>query len=510
VRRIHQKEADEFPDVRFRIEERIVAEADAIIAECPQDKSDLMRLYNADPSRIVIIPCGFDPGEMEPVDKAVARAELGIPMEERVVLQLGRMVPRKGVENVIRGFARLDSGIRTRLLVVGGESEEPDPALTPEIGRLQGIAEEEGVADRVTFTGRRGRDALRTYYGAADVFVTTPWYEPFGITPVEAMACGRPVIGAEVGGIKYTVVDGETGYLVPPKDPEALAERLGELLQNPALLKRLGRQALQRANNYFTWEKVTQSIADLYEDVIAVHTLGWPGQRDPLTIIDRAFGGAVQSLQRSWYHLRVPVQEIARLMHDTFMAEGKVMVCGNGGSAADAQHLAAELVGRFRSANRPGLPVIALTSDSAVLTAWSNDTGYEDIFARQVQALGRPGDLLVGISTSGRSKNLLAAFETARRQNITSVAIVGKDGGPLLERADAAILVPSQDTQRIQEVHTFILHLLCELVEEEFLVKKWVGGQAARPSLEGGTSQPSTQAILDKQSIQLNRGEAQS
>src|SRR5262245_46869110 len=117
------------------------------------------------------------------------------------------------------------------LLVVGGESREPDPAATPEIGRLRRVAAEEGVAGAVTFVGSRRRDELRLYYAAADVFVTTPWYEPFGITPVEAMACGRPVVGAAVGGIKATVRDGETGFLVPPKDPAALAERLARLLR---------------------------------------------------------------------------------------------------------------------------------------------------------------------------------------------------------------------------------------------------------------------------------------
>lgn len=144
------------------------------------------------------------------------------------MLQLGRLVARKGVDNVIRGIAALQHqhGIRARLLVVGGNSDVPSVEATPEIGRLQQIAREEGVLEQVMFLGRRGRDTLREVYGAADVFVTTPWYEPFGITPVEAMACALPVIGANVGGIKYSVQDGRTGFLVPPEDPVALADRL--------------------------------------------------------------------------------------------------------------------------------------------------------------------------------------------------------------------------------------------------------------------------------------------
>ncbi len=271
VRRQHQGGADAFPDDRLRIEDRVVAEADRIIAECPQDEDDLRRHYRADPARIATIPCGFDPSEFWPTDKARARDALGIGRDERIVLQLGRMVPRKGVDNVVRGLARLrlDRGIAARLLVVGGESEDPDPEVTPEIGRLRAIAADEGVADAVTFVGSRGREALRNYYAAADVFVTTPWYEPFGITPVEAMACGTPVVGSAVGGIKATVRDGETGYLVPPDDPDALAERLARLFRNPRLIRLFGMQAYRRANALYTWRSVAVAVAGVYEAVVS-------------------------------------------------------------------------------------------------------------------------------------------------------------------------------------------------------------------------------------------------
>src|SRR5690606_12309109 len=109
----------------------------------------------------------------------------------------------------------------------------------------------EGVADRVIFTGRRGRQAIKHYYSAADIFVSTPWYEPFGITPLEAMACGTPVIGSDVGGIKYTVSDGETGFLVPPHDPQALASRLAYLCSHPVEMKHMSQAAIRRANDYF-------------------------------------------------------------------------------------------------------------------------------------------------------------------------------------------------------------------------------------------------------------------
>jgi glycosyltransferase involved in cell wall biosynthesis len=211
VRRLHQGKADQFPDERFTIEDRIVQDADHIIAECPQDREDLLRLYHADPSRISIIPCGFDPTEFWAINKTRARLTLGVSPDEHLILQLGRMVPRKGVDNVIRGFAHLlqTHSLPARLLIVGGESDSPDPELTPEIGRLQAIAQDLGVASHVTFVGRKGREVLKYYYSAADAFVTTPWYEPFGITPIEAMACGTPVIGAAVGGIKFTVKESQ-------------------------------------------------------------------------------------------------------------------------------------------------------------------------------------------------------------------------------------------------------------------------------------------------------------
>ena len=269
VRRLHQKEADAFPDARLAIEDRAVAEADRIIAECPQDVADLVGLYGADRSKLDTIPCGFDPAEFAPVPQAEARARLGLPLDGPIVLQLGRMVPRKGVDTVIQAIGRLerDHGVRARLVVVGGDSPEPDPALTPEIGRLRAIAAAEGVADRVLFAGARGRDVLKDYYSAADVFATTPWYEPFGITPVEAMACGTPVVGADVGGIKATVVDGSTGFLVPPRDPAATADRLARLLNDPELLRAMGRRARRRAVAHYTWAGVARSIAAVYDAV---------------------------------------------------------------------------------------------------------------------------------------------------------------------------------------------------------------------------------------------------
>jgi phosphoheptose isomerase len=471
VRRAFQRAADAFPDARFGIEDRIVAEADQIIAECPQEEEDLIRYYNADPARITVVPGGFDPTEFWPISKALARVSLGLNPDEPVILQLGRLVPRKGVDTVIRGFARLrrDHAVNARLVIVGGDSNDPDPSLTPEIGRLRDVAHDERVAEAVVFVGRRGREVLKYYYSAADVFVTTPWYEPFGITPLEAMACGTPVIGANVGGIKFTVRDGETGYLVAPDDPDAIAERIAHLYRHPRLMNVFRRQAIKRANDLFTWEHVATGVATVYEDVLIA---GDPRRREQaghLALVERSFHGALHAMHEARHRLREPILDAADAIGAALADGGKVLVCGNGGSAAQAQHLAAELVGRYKMPTRRGLGAIALTADTSVLTAWSNDVGYDDVFARQVDALGRNGDVLIGLSTSGRSSNVVRAFEVARALGLRTVALLGGDGGGLAPLADVAITVPSSDTQHIQEVHLVIVHVLCELIEARLL-----------------------------------------
>ncbi|MGG1947946.1 glycosyltransferase family 1 protein [Trinickia sp. NRRL B-1857] len=269
VRRIHQGADDGFPDARFAIEEELVRESDVIIAECPQDALDLREHYGSDPSRVQIVPCGFDIAEFGRMDRAEARSALGWPGNRFSVLQLGRLVPRKGIDTVVRALATLRerTGIDAHLYVVGGNADLPNEIATPEIARLHGIAAGCGVCDHVTFVGRRGRAQLREFYAAADVFVTTPWYEPFGITPIEAMACARPVIGADVGGIRYSVVDGKTGFLVPPRDPDSLAERLARLARDPALGERMGEAGFERVHTSFTWSRVAHMLEDVYRGV---------------------------------------------------------------------------------------------------------------------------------------------------------------------------------------------------------------------------------------------------
>lgn len=164
----------------------------------------------------------------------------------------------------------------------------------------------------------------------------------------------------------------------------------------------------------------------------------------------------------------------ADLIASTFRSGNKILLCGNGGSAADCQHIAGEFVNRFQIKDRRALPALALATDGGVLTCISNDMHFDQVFARQIEAFGQPGDLLVAISTSGTSSNIVAAIETARAGQMQTLGILGRDGGAVKHLCDLALVVQSRDTQRIQETHNLLGHVLCELVEQRLFVNgKW-------------------------------------
>jgi len=165
------------------------------------------------------------------------------------------------------------------------------------------------------------------------------------------------------------------------------------------------------------------------------------------------------------------IADAARMMTDCLLRDGKIMSCGNGGSASDSQHFSAELLGRFEL-DRPGLPAIALTTDSSTLTAISNDYEFADIFSKQVRALGQAGDVLLALSTSGNSENVLRAIHAAHERGVSIVALTGKDGGVVASELladDIEIRAPSERTCRIQELHIVIIHCLCDLIDAQLL-----------------------------------------
>ena len=459
VRRLHQQQADGFPDVRFAVEDRLVAEADRLIAEAPQDAGDLIRLYGADPSRIVIVPCGFDPEELWPLDKASARTAIGLPAEEGMILHVGRMVPRKGIDTVIRAYARFleDHKAPIKLLIVGGESDEPDPACTPEIGRLQRLAAELGVRDQVRFVGRRGRVQLKYYYSAADLFVTTPWYEPFGITPLEAMACGTPVVAANVGGLKFSVRDGETGYLVPPGDVDALAERFRLMYSSPALMRMFGQQAIQRVNELFTWAHVAEGLSKLYGEVVLEGGL----KRDTVlaTSVDRAMDQATEALQQAKRRLRTPLIEAAVRLADCLSRGGRVLVYGQGDSAQEAEEWASALTERLPS--HPGWPAIALRD--TVRTAWH---GADRHLLRQVDTLGRSDDVLLGICASALPPSMIACMRQARLAGLQRILVSASEHNGLNDLADVTLDMALTEVRNVRHVHRLLLHILLDLIQE--------------------------------------------
>jgi len=185
-------------------------------------------------------------------------------------------------------------------------------------------------------------------------------------------------------------------------------------------------------------------------------------QPDPIVLIHEALADSAR-VKLAMRELAPQVVRVAARMADAFRAGNRLYACGNGGSACDAMHLVEELVARYK-ADRPGLPAHHLL-DAPTLTCWSNDYDYESAFRRQVQTLARPGDVFVAISTSGNSANVLRAVEAARERGVYVVGLTGRDGGAMRALCDEAVVVPSHATERIQEAHITLIHLLCELVE---------------------------------------------
>jgi len=192
---------------------------------------------------------------------------------------------------------------------------------------------------------------------------------------------------------------------------------------------------------------------------------------DPVQRVKDNFAESIRVKTESIEKLAPLIAAAAELVAAGLLRENKILSCGNGGSAADAQHFSAEMLNRFEM-ERPGLPALALTTDSSTLTAIANDYQYADIFAKQIRALGRPGDMLLAISTSGKSHNIIHAIDAAHDRDMSVIALTGREGGQvadLLRDSDIEIRVPSWSTARIQEVHIMILHCICDLIDYRLL-----------------------------------------
>lgn len=259
VKRRHQGAEDTSPDARLPMERRLAREVDGIIATC-SDEVEELRAMGMPPGRAHVIPCGVDTDVFRPVD---GPDELGRG-DSHQLLSLGRLVVRKGVQDVIAALAQLPDA---ELVVAGGPPPEELDG-DPEVSRLRRAAEEHGVVDRVRFTGALDRDQVPPLMCASDVVVCPPWYEPFGIVPVEAMACGRPVVGTAVGGLRDTVQPGQTGELVPPRDPDSLAAALRSILDDRERRHRYGTAARRRATRHYRWSQVVAETESAYQRVV--------------------------------------------------------------------------------------------------------------------------------------------------------------------------------------------------------------------------------------------------
>ena len=252
VKRRHQGDRDTSPAGRLAMERAIMGGAAWIVATCSDEVFELVR-EGADRRRISVVPCGVNTARFRP----------GGPAEERRaprVVCVGRLVERKGVDDVMRALAGLPG---VELVVAGGPSHER-LANDPEARRLAALASDLGVADRVDLRGGIPRDAVASLMRSADAVVCVPWYEPFGIVPLEAMACGVPVVASTVGGMIDTVVNGETGVHVPPRQPDRLRAALATLLSDPGRRTTLGAGGVRRARERYTWDRVAGATLDVY------------------------------------------------------------------------------------------------------------------------------------------------------------------------------------------------------------------------------------------------------
>jgi D-inositol-3-phosphate glycosyltransferase len=262
VKRRHQHDDDTSPPQRLRIEQRLVTDTDAVIATCSEELRELVEL-GADPDRVHVVPCGVDLEVFHPSGHCSPRTD-----RPRLVA-VSRMVPRKGLDDAIRALRWLP-GVE---LVIAGGPPAHQLAGDPEYQRLSALAAGIGVTDRVEFKGGLSRLAVASLLRSADAVLCLPWYEPFGIVPLEAMACGVPVIGTAVGGLLDTVVEGATGSLVPPRRPDLVAAAAAELLADRTRRELMGRTAARRVAASYGWPAVARGTLRAYSRVLTSRAL---------------------------------------------------------------------------------------------------------------------------------------------------------------------------------------------------------------------------------------------
>jgi D-inositol-3-phosphate glycosyltransferase len=270
--RVARSPEEEPSDLRLESEARLLKQADHVVAATPAEVAQIQWLYREDTSRVVVIPPGVDTSHFYPIPDDEAKEYIGVPCHDRLLLFVGRIEPLKGLDTLFEAMGHLkEEGLLDQypfcLAVIGGDPEVSREQMTAEMDRLQSLRETLGILDLITFLGKRDQDTLPYYYSAADVVVVPSHYESFGLVALESMACGTPVVASETGGLVFLVKDGETGFHVPAADPAALADRLGDILKDDVLRRRLGKQAAEYALAY-AWSDVVEQIIDLYNSIL--------------------------------------------------------------------------------------------------------------------------------------------------------------------------------------------------------------------------------------------------
>lgn len=266
---IAQDDSERAPQDRLDGEAHVVQIADRIIAATPAEESQLIELYGADERKIAVIPPGVDLARFQPIPQDEAKRRVGIPCGDHNILFAGRIEPLKGIDTLLRAISILQERHpaaveNTCVAIIGGDPWADD--LDSEMARLQALRHDLGIHDLVTFLGAKDQDVLPGYYAAAEMVVMPSHYESFGMVALEAMAMGTPVIASEVGGLAHLIRHGVNGFHVPSRDPEALAARILQLLENKELRARLGNQARAYAQD-FAWETIVQRMFGVYGEL---------------------------------------------------------------------------------------------------------------------------------------------------------------------------------------------------------------------------------------------------
>ncbi len=271
--RVAKSAAERELDLRIEVEAEVMRRADRLVAATPLEKAQMVWCYGADAHKIEVIPAGVDTELFYPRDRAQVRRQLGLPdLDTPILLFVGRIERLKGLDTLLEAVAvvsRTCSGRNLKALVVGGGGQTEEE--NAELRRIVELHRDLNLQDQVQFVGSKPQEMLPLYYSAADITIMPSHYESFGLVAVESMASGTPVVASNVGGLSYTIKDGQTGFLVPEENHFALAERVFELLKNPELRRRMGEQAAKHASQY-SWRNIAAQVVDLYnQQIFAAH-----------------------------------------------------------------------------------------------------------------------------------------------------------------------------------------------------------------------------------------------